>query len=99
MSCWKLYDCYGYLPGQIKLSYSEFGAVEINIKCTAADVLTIIYPFTNLFLLVLGKKRKKQNQTIKQLRAQSNSIKIKINMALGLMRAVSASGSTQWIPS
>lgn len=40
------------------LLYSGFGAVAINIKCTASDVLTIIQHLTNLLLLALGKKTK-----------------------------------------
>lgn len=69
---------------------SGFGAIAINIKCTASDVLTIIYHLTNLLLLALvgggggGQGRHdttQQNQTTAQ---GSIQLKIKGNMALGL---------------
>lgn len=70
------------------LLYSGFGAVAINIKCTASDVLTIIYHLTNLLLLALGgggggggHDMTQQNQITAQ---GSIQLKIKGNMALGL---------------
>lgn len=83
------------------LLYSGFGAVAINIKCTASDVLTIIYHLTNLLLLALGGGGRARHDTTKPnnssgLNPTQNKRKYGFRTS---MKPVSASDTTQRIPS